>query len=535
MNAFVITNGNIYIEKGVFAQAVYAEDGLIKAVGTNEEILAVAPAGATRFDAAGRTVIPGFNDSHMHLYKFGELLQNIDLHDATSKADVMRMAKEFLARTNPKPGTIINGWGWNQDYFTDDGTMLNRYDLDEITTDYPLIFTRACGHIVAINTPALAITGVTENTPPVDGMEFDLGEDGTPNGIFREADERLLGGLRGQTLTVDDMVPVLRAAMNVAAQNGITSIHTNDIREDNWQVMQPLYEKVQAENPTVRVYHQCKFMDPTTYQAFLDAGNVTGKGDAFNKIGPLKLFVDGSLGGRTATLRGKYYDDPDAVGVQTLTQAQSDALVQMADAYNSQVVAHAIGDAAIQQMLDSYDTVIGDENTNRHGVVHVQITDMPLLERFAEKDILALVQPIFIHYDMTVLEDRVGKELASTSYAFETLRKMGVHVSFGTDCPVEFLGTINNLHCAVTRKDLKGEPEGGFYAEQCMDVADAVDCYTLGSSYTSFEEDVKGRIKPGYYADFTVLSQNIFTINPDDIINTEIDATIVDGRVVYTK
>lgn len=536
MNALVITNGNIYIEKGVFAQAVYAEDGIIKAVGTNEEILAVAPAGAERFDAAGRTVIPGFNDSHMHLYSFGELLQNIDLHDATSKADVKRLTQEFIARTNPKPGTILNGWGWNQDYFTDDGTMLNRFDLDDITTDYPLVFSRACGHIVSINTPALTITGVTENTLPVEGMEFDLGEDGTPNGIFREADERLLGELKSRIRPMEEMEATLRNAMAVAAQNGITSIHTNDIREDNWQVMQPLYERVQAENPTVRIYHQCKFMNPTTYQAFLDAGNITGKGDAFNKIGPLKLFVDGSLGGRTATLRGNYADDPDAEGVQTLTQEQSNALVQMADAHGSQVVAHAIGDAAITQMLDSYETVVANgENAHRHGVVHVQITDNPMLQRFVDNDILALVQPIFLHYDMQILEDRVGKELAATSYAFNTLYQSGVHESFGTDCPVEFLGTINNLYCAVTRKNLKGEPAGGFYPNECMDVADAIDCYTLGSAYTSFEEDVKGRIQPGYYADFTVLSQDVFTIDPNDIINTEIDATIVDGRIVYNR
>ena len=533
--AFVITNGNIYIERDTFAQAVYAEDGIIVAVGTNEEVLAAAPEGAQVFDANGRTVIPGFNDSHMHLYKFGELLQSIDLHEAMSKADVKRLSEEFIARANPVPGTILRGFGWNQDYFTDDSTMLTRQDLDDITTEYPLVFSRACGHIVSINTPALSITGVDENTPQIEGMQFDVDGNGMPNGIFREADSRLLGGLLTNEATADEREKILLDAMTVAAQNGITSVQTNDMHEADYNDIFALYEKVISENPILRAYHQCRFMTPDAFNAFINDGYTFRSGNAFNRVGPLKLFSDGSLGGRTAYLREPYADDPTTRGVQTLTQEQSDELVTLATENGFQVAVHAIGDAAIEQILDSYSLVCENGNPLRHGIVHVQITDEALLQRFVEHGIIAYIQPIFLHYDTSMLEDRVGTTLAQTSYAFNTLFKTGVHVSFGTDCPVEFLSPINNIYCAVTRQRLTGEPEGGYNPGERMDIYDAVDSYTAGSAYASFDEDVKGRIRPGYYADFAVLSQDIFTINPNDIVNTVVDATVVNGKVVYNR
>lgn len=201
-----------------------------------------------------------------------------------------------------------------------------------------------------------------------------------------------------------------------------------------------------------------------------------------------------------------------------------------------QVVTHAIGDGAIEEVLNGYDTVCENgENPLRMGVVHCQITDLPLLYRFVKNDILALVQPIFLHYDMTVVEDRVGKAMASTSYAFETMRRLGIHTSFGTDSPVEDMNAIDNLYCAVTRKNLAGGPEGGFYPQECMDIFDAVDAYTTESAYVSFEENVKGRIRPGYFADLVILSEDIFTMPADNLRDTKVDATMVGGRFVYER
>ena len=167
-----------------------------------------------------------------------------------------------------------------------------------------------------------------------------------------------------------------------------------------------------------------------------------------------------------------------------------------------QVITHAIGDAAVAETIDHYECAIGGgKNLLRHGVVHYQITDSEMHARMARSGILAFVQPIFLDYDMHIVEERVGRPLAATSYAFGTLGKLGVPVSYGSDCPVEDCNPFPCIYCAVTRKDLSGRPEGGFYPEERVDLYDAIDCYTLGSAYAEFQESVKGRILPGYYAD----------------------------------
>ena len=535
MGSMVIYNAKVYLERDCFAQAILIEGDRIRAVGSNEGILAAAPTDAERFDAAGRTIVPGFNDSHQHLQMVGELLGSIQLLGAASIAEVQQRTRDFIAKNNPAPGAVLHGMGWNQDYFTDESRLLTRADLDAVSTEFPIILERACGHILVANTAAIERAGITPDTPAVEGGAIDHDANGQLTGIFRENACQQVLCIRPER-TVDSVAATLRLAMNHAAECGITSVQTMDLRPGDWQTTLEAYRRVQAENPTLRVYHQCNFMNPAAFQVFLDAGYRTGVGDAYNRIGPLKLFVDGSLGARTAVMRQPYHDDPDAQGIATLTQEEFNAMVQMAAANGCQVVTHAIGDGAIEEVLNGYDTVCRNgENPLRLGVVHCQITDLPLIRRFTENDILALVQPIFLHYDMTVVEDRVGKELASTSYAFETMRKLGIHTSFGTDSPVEDMNAIDNLYCAVTRKNLNGGPEGGFYPDERMDICDAVDAYTAESAYVSFEENVKGRIRPGYYADLVVLSEDIFTMPADDLRNTRIDATMVGGRFVYQR
>lgn len=533
MNATVIFNGHLYINRGHFEQAALIIDGTIRAIGSNEAILAQAPANAERFDAQGRTIVPGFNDSHLHLLSVGENLEEIRLLGMTSIAQCEQTVRRYIAEHDTQDGQVLHGRGWNQDYFTDESRLLTRHDLDAWCPDHPLILQRACCHILVANTKALRMAGITAQTQPVDGGAIDLDENGELTGIIREnACKQILSII--PNATIEEKRQMLRTAMHYAAQCGITSVQTMDIRARDWQSTMQAYQNVQAENPTLRVYHQCNFMTPGAFQRFLDAGYHTGAGTPFNRVGPLKIFVDGSLGARTALMRQPYHDDPTTRGISTLTQEQTNRLVQMAVANGCQVATHAIGDGAVRQILNAYETVTPtQENPNRLSVIHVQITDYAMIERFARHNILAQVQPIFLHYDMQVVNDRVGTQLASTSYAFETMHKMGVHMSFGTDSPIEDMCVFDNLYCAVTRRNLQALPEGGFYPHECVDIYTAVDAYTIESAYTSFEENRKGRLLPGYYADLAVLSQNIFRIDPLELRNTKVRATMVDGRWVY--
>ena len=531
----LIYNANIYVERGVFAQALLVgDDGKIAAVGTEEEVRAACTGSETQFDAQGRTIVPGFNDSHQHLFNTGIALAAVRLQGVTSIAEVIERGRRYIEENQPKPGEVIHGMGWNQDYFTDEHRLLTRHDLDKISTEHPIIFDRACGHILTCNTKALEMAGVTTSTVPNAGGAIDQ-ENGELTGVVRENARSQVRCLMSER-SLETKKRLLRTAIRHANETGVTSVQTCDVRLGDWESTLEAYKQVLAETPSLRAYHQFSFMEPAGFQAFLDKGYRMGVGNDFNRIGPLKLFVDGSLGARTAYMRQPYADDPSTRGIATLTPQEIDTLVDMAVKNHCGVAVHAIGDAAIENVLNAYDKVCENgENPLRLAIIHVQITDRPLLERFTKNDILALVQPIFLHYDTAIVEDRVGKDLAATSYAFKTLMDLGVHTSYGTGSPVEDMNPIDNIYCAVTRKNLRGEPAGGWHPEECVDIYSAIDAYTIESAYASFDEKVKGRLMKGYFADLVVLSDNIFTVNPDDIRTVKVDATMVNGRFVYQR
>lgn len=532
----IIYNAKIYVNKGQFAQALLIEDDIIRQVGTTQQILEAAAADSTKIDAAGRTVIPGLNDSHLHIHGVGTALSSVPLYGSASIAEVIERSREFLKKNPPAPGSVITGRGWNQDYFTDERRLLTRQDLDQITTEVPIIFSRACGHMVVCNTKALEVAGITAATPQIDGGEYYLDEQGAPNGLFSENAIDLISRII-PAVDVDAMVNNLKTAFAYAASHGVTSIHTNDISQENYHDMIEAYKRLyQSNEATLRSYHQCHFNEPEAYQSFLAEGYKSGTGDKYNRIGSLKMFVDGSLGARTALMRQSYADDSSTTGICCMTQEQLNRMVGLADQNDCQVAIHAIGDKAIEMVLDAYDTVTAQgNNPRRHGIIHCQITDLPLLERFRKNDILAYVQPIFIHYDMHIVGSRVGEALASTSYAFGTMHRMGIHTSFGTDSPVEDLNSMDNIYCAVARKDLKSRPAEAYYPNEAVEVADAIDLYTLAGAYASSEEHVKGRLMPGYYADLAILSDDIFTVDHEMIRSIKVDTTMMGGKIVYQR
>ena len=302
MSSLVIYNAKIYVEKGHFEEALLAVDGVIRSIGSNEEILSQAPTDARRYDAAGRTVVPGFNDSHQHMQSVGEILSNIRLLGADSIGEVKRRVREFIEKNHPAPGTVLHGMGWNQDYFKDEHRLLLKEDLDEMAPDYPLILERACGHILTANSSALALAGITGSTVSGEGGAIDLNEKGEPTGVIREnACSRVLSII--PPATEETLDAQLRLAMAHAAECGVTSVQSMDMRPGKWRETWAAYQRVQAKDPIVRVYQQVNFMEPVEFRQFLSEGLHTGMGDPFLKIGPLKMFADGSLGARTALMR----------------------------------------------------------------------------------------------------------------------------------------------------------------------------------------------------------------------------------------
>lgn len=526
----VYFNGKIYVEREIFADAMLIRGQHIKKIGTYSEVTD----GICDFDSIdldGKTVIPGFNDSHCHILSLGVNLYTVRLGGCKSIAEIIQRGQDFLKK-HPDT-TFMSGNGWNQDYFEDNISMPTRQDLDKITTEIPIIFSRTCGHICVTNTKALEVANIDRNTPAVYGGVIYTDENGEPNGLFCENSIQQVKAIV-PPYTKEKVSAYLKASMEYCASYGITSVQTGDFRQGNTDVVDQGYKLLYAtfEN-AIRTYQQTIFTHPEEYLEFVRAGYVTGSGDDMYKIGPLKMFIDGSLGARTALLLNPYLDEPSTCGVSTMTQQHLENMVKIAHENHCQTAIHCIGDGAMKMVLDAYDKVISDVNDRRHGIIHCQITDKEIIDRFEEKDILAYLQPIFIDYDMNIVYERVGTELANSSYAFGDMYRRGIKTSYGTDAPVEDTNPYNNIYCAVTRKCLDGTKE--YLPSQKVDIFDAIDQYTHHSAYASFEEDYKGRLKEGYLADFVVLDADIFTVSDNDILKIRPLKTYISGREVYSK
>lgn len=538
----ILINGIIATQdkKDSFVEAVAIKDGNIVKVGTTAEMLDFKNEETEVIDLGGKLVLPGFNDSHMHLLNYGNFLKNIDLTGVKSIEEIIQKVKDILWEKNIEKGQWIKGRGWNNDYFQGNNRFPNRYDLDKISTEHPIILTRACGHIAITNSKALELANITKDTKQSIGGEFDIDKNGEPLGIFRENAIELINNIIPEP-SVKELKDMLLVAIKKANVNGITSVQTDDfgvISYDNYEKIIKAYEELKKEGKlTLRVYEQCLFQEPNKLERFLGKGYNTGYGDEFFKIGPLKLIADGSLGARTAALTRPYKDAPHTYGIPVFNQEELDNLVDIAHSKGMQVAIHAIGDKAMYMAFESIEKAL-DKNPkkdHRCGIVHCQITDKYLLNKFKELNVIAYIQPIFLDYDWKIAESRVGSELIKTSYNWKTLIDNKVNIACGSDCPVEDLNVMKGIYEAVTRKDLKGEPIDGWMPEQRLTVQEAVYGYTVGGAYTSFEEDIKGTIEEGKLADMVVLSKNIYKIPHDEIKDIKVEMTIFNGQIVYRK
>jgi predicted amidohydrolase YtcJ len=528
----LLYNGKIYRDADRFAEALLVEDTKIRKVGSNIDLLPYI-LDANVIDLKGRTVLPGFNDSHLHLYGSASFMRAVNLYNSSSIDDIVARSNAFIALHETSQDTLV-GRGWNQDFFTDEVRLPNRYDLDRISKDRAIVFPRACGHIVALNSKALHLARIDRTTISPEGGAIDKDDNGDPTGILRENALSLIDSLYPE-ISVAEMLRRLREVALRANSLGITSVQTNDlyIGDDNSKRLEEAY-KLFAEERLLKVYHQVCFDDLELFRKRIEEGFID-TADPYNRYGCLKLFADGSLGARTAAMIKPYADDPATSGIAILSPDTLDTWIQTADNAGIQVAVHAIGDRAIRDVLDAYAKVCQGKNIHRHGIVHCQITDETLLKTFQAQDILAYVQPIFLHYDMHIVENRVGKELSETSYAFETMENLNIHTAYGSDAPVEDFNPFDNLYCAITRKDLNGYPTHGFNPQEKVDLATAIDAYTLGGAYASFEEHHKGRLYEGYAADLVILDLPIFELSPESIREVSVDLTMVDGHIVYEK
>ncbi len=520
-------NGKVYTGDETLQQAFLVQDGLFRAVGNDAEILALADADTVRTDLAGRFVCPGFNDSHMHLLGFGQSLGAARLAEHTgSLAELLAYLREYAAENPPREGRWLRGRGWNQDYFADTSRMPDRHDLDAVSAEFPILISRACGHCCVVNSRALELAGIGPDTPSPEGGRIGM-ENGVPDGRLYDNAIELVSACIPEP-DKEEIKDLIRRACRALNAYGITSVQTDDystFRGVPFETVNAAYRELEESGElSVRVYEQANFTDTEELRRFIEAGNVTGTGSRMFRIGPLKMLGDGSLGSRTAWLSRPYADDPGTSGFPLFSREKMEEMISLANESGMQIAVHAIGDACLDQVLNALEKALREHprRDHRHGIVHCQISRPDQLRRIRELGLHVYAQSVFLDYDNHIVEKRVGPELAASSYAWKTLMRSGVSVSNGSDCPVEAPDVMRGIECAVTRTSLDGT--GPYLPQEAFTLREALDSFTVRSAEASFEENFKGRIAPGFAADFTVLEEDPSTKEPRALHTIRVNA-----------
>ncbi len=526
----IITNGKITTVDPARPEcrAVAVIGERIVAAGGNREIDAWKGPRTTVIDAAGRRVLPGFNDAHVHFISGGRQLDGLDLKHVTSREEFARKVGQRAAAM-PK-GEWLQGGDWDETLWSPPD-LPDRTLIDPLTPDTPVFLYRYDGHMALANSVALKMAGVTSATADPPGGVVVRDAQGNPNGLLKDAAEDLVDRII-PPLTHDQRLKAARRALRHAATLGVTSVQ--DMNPDHADVA-AYTDLLEQGELTTRIY-AAPLIPHWEDQARLGLRHAFGS--PWLRLGALKAYADGSLGARTA-----YFFEPflDAPGNRGLLSEEMQPLQTMrermlgADAAGLQLCVHAIGDQAISIVLDLFGEVAkaNGERDRRFRIEHAQHMAAKDFDRFAALRVVASMQPYHAIDDGRWAESRIGADRASRTYAFRSFLDRGVHLAFGTDWDVAPLDPMQTLYAAVTRATLDGKHPGGWIPEQKLTLQEAVEAYTFGSAYAEFQENDKGSISPGKLADMVILDRDIFAIDPKGIRDAKVVTTIVGGRIVW--
>ncbi|MDI9369883.1 MAG: amidohydrolase [Synergistaceae bacterium] len=532
MRKTVLYNGKIATPAG-FVEGMVADGQRIAFLGGSEEALAALDV-HERVDLGGRLVLPGFIDGHMHFLSYALSLERADFNGCRSIEELRSRLKRFIDESRPMPGEWIAGRGWNHEILSD-GRMPMKEDLDDISPRNPTVLLRVCDHIAVLNSCALSALGLHGDSRFQGGMA-DVDEQGGLTGIVRES----VVGHVIRSLPVPGTTELRRMSLRAAGdlvRKGLTSVLSDDLGSlgGNLTVLMDLFLSLDEEGiMPVRITEKLLLPDRLALDGFLSTGWRTGDGVPFFHIGPLKILSDGSLGARTALLREEYSDAPGVNGVAVHDRDELDDLVWTAHHAGMQVAAHAIGDGALDMCLDAIERALSSSpRDSRHYIIHCQTGSPDQYGRMARLGVGAAIQPPFVPSDREMALKRLGEERALSGYAWSTLKELGIFLSGGSDAPVESFDPLWGIYTAVTRADGEGSPPGGWNPSQRFSVAEAIDLYTRGGAYASFDEHRKGSLRVGMLADSVVLDRDILSGPEEEIKDAKVVLTMTGGRIVH--
>lgn len=535
----IVVNGSVYTAdgEGTMAEAVAIQGNKILQVGSNREIQRLRRPQTVVVDARGGAVLPGFNDAHAHVITGGLALGEIDLGGARTLSAI-ESAISAWAEAN-RDREWVTGRGWTYDPFP--GGLPTRQLLDALVPNRPAFITAYDGHTGWANTAALKRANITRRTPnPPGGVVVKDARTGEPTGVLKEGAVALVANLL-PVVTEDERAAAVRAALDRAHRVGITSIHTAGGSAEDLALFDRLRRDRELD---VRVYAALTGSAAMTADDFarLDALREKYGDDPLFKAGAVKLTADGVIEAHTAAMLAPYANRPASAGVLAMTPAALQQLVGELDRREWQVMIHAIGDRAVRMALDAFEAAADSndphEQGRRHRIEHIETIDAADIPRFARLGVIASMQPYHGLPDPSQLEvwtANVGSERSTRAWAYNSIARAGGRLTFGSDWPVMALDPILGLHVAVNRATPEGEPEGAWTPSERLALRQAIDAYTRNAAWASFDEHRKGSLERDMLADLVVLSEDIFTLPPARLAETEVAVTIFDGKVVYTR
>jgi predicted amidohydrolase YtcJ len=532
----IITNGRVYTAKdGAFAEAVAVRGNKILRVGSNRAIKRLRRPQTVTLDAHGASVLPGFNDSHIHLLSGGLSLAHLDLLGATTLDQIQTAIRDY-ATANPDR-LWIRGRGWYYEPFA--GGLPTRQQLDALVPDRPAYFTAYDGHTAWANTKALAAAGITRKTPnPKNGTIVKDARTGEPTGVLKESAMALVGKVL-PPVTHDDRLTAVRRAMDAAHEHGVTSVQNAGGSVDDFALYDELRKQGELD---LRVYNAISASAGLTDAelAQFEAARTEFADDPVLKAGAVKLMLDGVVESHTAAMLEPYANRP-TTGQLNFSQTELDRVVTLLDKRGWQIFIHAIGDRGIRSALDAFEHAAKANpppaRGRRHRIEHIETIDPLDIPRFAALGVIAAQQPYHgspAPNQIDVWKTNLGEPRASRAWMYNSLLSGGAHIAFGSDWPVVSLDPRLGLHVATTRTSTDGVPEGGWIPSERLTLAQAVDGYTSAGAWASFDEQRKGTLEPGMLADIVILTSDIF--EPDaKLLDSHVALTIFDGRVVFDR
>jgi len=534
----ILINGRVWLsEPNAFAEAIAIQGNKIIQVGSSAEIQKLAGKNTHVIDAKGRLVTPGFNDAHIHFLNGSIGLSEVQIAEAKSLEEVIAAIKDF-AKKNPNK-KWITGRGWQYTMFP--GGMPTKTFLDTLQIDKPIYIRAYDGHSALVNSKALEAAGIHTDYKFSGYGDVLRDAEGEPTGALTEDAQFIVGSLV-PPLMRDEKLDAIRTGMKLAASLGITTIQNANGSPHEFSLYKQLYQNNEL---TLRASTAFSVNENTTEE---DIENYTRIKDSiptndYLRANAVKFMLDGVIESHTAGMLDNYSDvhenSPLPKGSLSMPLEKYNELVTRFDKKGFQIYTHSIGDYAVRETLNAYEKTqkINETTDKRHRIEHIEMVSTDDIPRFAKLGVLPSMEPIHAEPGtVSVWQKAVGETRLPNAFAWASFLKNNATLVFSSDWPAcVSINPIRGLHTAVNRRNINGLPPQGWVPEQKISMHDALYAYTYGGSYSSHDENVKGKIAPGYLADIVIFSQDLFTIDPMKTHETKVLLTIFDGKVIYTN